>query len=373
MRVHSLGNLPIELVQRIILSIHDNESPSPRYLHHEPLSDLDLFDTHTLKNLSLTCRSLRGIALPYLFALAAITIKPEDISDEGNVEAFIQFLSENHPLRVSNVVIRFLLDTAPVDSRLLQDGYIEKLCSKLNNAIGPKSLTVLFPSALHSLLFSGQYGMAARDDGWAFDMPFHIIHLSLPHLRTDLRKGSLWDQPWSDVTLNEGSSTKVYSTYEYYTKQTPSIFRLRCFHSCVLPDLWSSTVRTFSYVAIFPMSGHIKGIFKRLKCLHNLQSLTTRLLPHDSSSILSDPARVGRCNLSDLWMEFEESYMMIATFVQSMGEDHKLVQFRPLDYAQPNILKMIDPILGSHIQNWECYGVTWTKTRASYPGKVLPS
>ena len=110
------------------------------------------------------------------------------------------------------------------------------------------------------------------------------------------------------------------------------------------------------------MSVHMIRVLDQLKELHNLQTFTTRLTPHETSSILSDPDRIGKCQLADLWMELEESYAMVANFVQFMGENHSLEEFRPLDCIQPTILEILHPVFSKSMRGWEeTSDSTWSR------------
>lgn len=300
-----------------------------------------------------------------------IRFTPRKKTNEGEIGDLLQFyMRHQYQLEVSSVVIRFLFEDLPAD-----EPFIHELCSRVMEEVRPKTLTILVPSRLLSYLdpFHPPNQYPTYGDDWAFDMPFHILHLLNRQTRSHISDHKLWEQPWSTLTLNEGSSLKVYSTYEYYLKRPPSIFSVQSFCEGVMRYAWSSTVQTFEYVAIFPTAYHIEYCFKYLKYLHNLRTITTRLTPHETSSILSDTKRIGKCQFADLWMELRSSYEVITRFVQDMGKDHSLREFRPVDCDQANMAGMIRPIITDGLQDWKSMGNYWSRlARSTDLGHVFP-
>lgn len=359
----TFSDLPSELVQRVVFFLDGKASPSSESLHQEPAVNIVKSDEQNLKNISLTCHFLRALVLPSLFKFTTVACGLRNYPQRNEIKALAHFLSDQSQIKVFSVALCFAVVDPSFDMQLLPDDFIQQRCSEAVDEIQPKSLTVVCPSTLLALLAPYSQDTAIEpDDGWAFDMPLHVLHLSTPQADRHLRKGNLWNETWSAITLNEGSSLKVYSTYEYYLKQTPSIFQLNRFCNGVLRAIWAFTVRKFEYVAIFPMSNHVSRVFNRLVSLHSLQILMTRLLPHENSLILSNPDKVGKCSLPDLWMETESSYASIAAFVQHMGENFSLTQFTPLDFARANIVPMLHPRVADCLQGWELHGINWLRT-----------
>lgn len=92
-------------------------------------------------------------------------------------------------------------------------------------------------------------------------------------------------RPWDALLLNEGSSTRVYKTYEYFHKRPPSMLGALLGAEEFPNDepLVSPTIRNFSYVAIFPLSTHFNTLVQNLP---RIDRLFVQLVPRND--ILKD-------------------------------------------------------------------------------------
>lgn len=111
--------------------------------------------------------------------------------------------------------------------------------------------------------------------------------------------------PWTHLLLNEGSSTRVYKTYEYYHKRPPSMLGALLGAEEFPNDtpLVPSTVRDLSYVGIFPLSTHFDTLVQHLPPLHRL---FVQLVPRND--ILSDRKEMEHLDMNDLWAERNMAY-----------------------------------------------------------------
>ncbi|KAK0629501.1 hypothetical protein B0T17DRAFT_489948 [Bombardia bombarda] len=138
-----------------------------------------------------------------------------------------------------------------------------------------------------------------------------IFRLHCPHElpRAQLPRSRLFTaRPWTHLLLNEGSSTRVYQTYEFFLKQPPSVLGalLGCEEAPNDIPLIPPTVKSLSYVAIFPLSSHFNNL---VSFLPPIDRLFVQLVPRND--ILRDPVEMRHIQLSDLWMERNSCYSLI--------------------------------------------------------------
>lgn len=356
----SLVNLPPELICNIVSYLPNNQNLASDSWHEEPPTDIVESQVQTYRALSHVCQYLRQTILRTLFNATPVVLKyrPNAYNEELRtvllaLEEAKRYLS-SHQLSVANLVVRFSMVESPSEIQSLPDAFFQDTCSRFLQEIKPKSLTIVLPSQLFPFLSSPtQREMVGQDDSWAFDMPLHVLRLSCPRTHSHPTEASLWGSPWSNVTLNEGSSLKAYSTYEFYSKQSPSVFLDNTFCEKIISSTWSLTIREFEYVAIFPLVNHMSHVLSQLKFLTNLATLSMRLAPHEDSAILSDPERVGAAQYNDLWLGLEENYASIARAVLYISETHRLRKFRALDCVHPHVFETLYSIITQCLQGWE--------------------
>lgn len=159
--------------------------------------------------------------------------------------------------------------------------------------------------------------------------------------------------PWDRLTINDNSSISVYSTYEYFLKQTPSILSGHDSTGWrVLANDVKHSLRHLTYVAIFPLVGQIVTFVSLVEAVRGLETLTTQLTPAKDAKtdILADPVRVGKASISDLWMEARSCYRALAQRISKMrGRDRKLTKWIAIDYhAFPIKADILE-----HLTEWE--------------------
>lgn len=112
-------------------------------------------------------------------------------------------------------------------------------------------------------------------------------------------------RPWTSLLLNEGSSTRVYKTYEYFHKRPPSLLGALLGAESFPNDaaLIPPTVRSLSYVGIFPLSSHVNTL---VQFLPRIERLFIQLVPRND--ILKDRREMDHLDMDDLWAERNMSY-----------------------------------------------------------------
>lgn len=359
----SLIDLPPEIIGNIVSHLSDGQDLLFNSWQEEPSTDIVDFYQQTFQTLSQTCHYLRGVALSRLSHVTTVVFKSRRDCHEAEIQSTLQALeaakrfSGSDKVSVINVIVRFLEPEFSLDTESLPQGFMQKCCSRLVNETKPKYLTILFPSQLFPFLSSGhssgQREMISPHDSWAFDMPLHVLHLSCQEQYFRSEADSLWDKPWSTITLNEGSSLKAYSTYDFHTKQNPSLFLDHRFCKNVIKNMWSVTVREFEYVAVFPLVNHLNRILTQLRFLTNLRTLSTRLAPHENSSILLDMSKVRKAQFRDLWSSLEENYASIVGYVLLMRQKHRLRKFKALDCVHSHVCESLYPMMKQRLQGWD--------------------
>ncbi|KAK0721005.1 hypothetical protein B0H67DRAFT_465568, partial [Lasiosphaeris hirsuta] len=124
-------------------------------------------------------------------------------------------------------------------------------------------------------------------------------------------------RPWQHLVLNEGSSTRVYRTYEFFLRRPPSI--LDALLGCGEPPndrpLVPAHLASFSYIAIFPLSSHFNSL---VTSLPRVDRLFVQLVPRND--IMADPEEMRNVQLSDLWMERNSCYSLIMRRLLADGQ-----------------------------------------------------
>ena len=185
-------------------------------------------------------------------------------------------------------------------------------------------------------------------------MDYHILELKLDSIQTilPLPKGIAFKelnaipswplaescllnlQPWTHISLNEGSFLKAYGTYEFFERGPPSLVHsiARAFfltYSDKVDTGWKSinSCRSFTYTGIFPFSNHAR--FHHI--IPYLEELDVQFAPDPQSGILDDKKRTGKAELQDCWQELVSAYhdiaMTIGTARMSSNRFPKLKKF----------------------------------------------
>lgn len=142
-------------------------------------------------------------------------------------------------------------------------------------------------------------------------------------------------RPWTSLLLNEGSSTRVYSTHEYFHKRPPSLLGALLGAEPPPNDapLVPATVRALGYVGIFPLSSHVATLVRHLP---RVDRLFVQLVPRTEVPT-RDYREAALLDLDDLWSERNTSYgkMILSLFDDSdaAGNWRHLQEFESGDAA----------------------------------------
>jgi len=115
-------------------------------------------------------------------------------------------------------------------------------------------------------------------------------------------------RPWTALLLNEGSSTPIYRTYEFFHKVPPSILGALLGAEAFPNDkpLMPPSVRQMDYIGIFPLSNHVNTLVLHLP---RIDKLFIQLVPQNE--ILDDAEEMRLVARQDLWMERNTSYSLL--------------------------------------------------------------
>ncbi|EGR45591.1 uncharacterized protein TRIREDRAFT_81149 [Trichoderma reesei QM6a] len=185
---------------------------------------------------------------------------------------------------------------------------------------------------------------------WIFRQRFHILSLSRPaksverhpatsktpvsirprpHIKTSVPCSLFSIRPWESMLLNEGSSVKVYTTYEYFNHVPPSLLNaLLDAGDESMQHLLLNTLRSFSYIAIFPLATHINhDLIHRIPAL---ESFYIQIVPR-APSFAGDDYRHPAMDISDLWMERNTAY---ASLIMAIFDPPPLGSWSSLQYFE---------------------------------------
>ncbi|MCJ1243248.1 hypothetical protein MMC30_000445 [Trapelia coarctata] len=382
-----LSALPDELLS-LILSHLSTNPPSLSTINDEPSTPLPR-PNPPLKSLSLTSHRFRAFTTPSLFAHARVTLTSLSFKDPyplspdthkphfSEVESLLRFLSLHS---LSPHVRTLLLSTSqdlghsvpnllPTPHEPVTTFSLGDFWPTLFASIRPSIITLLAPPP--TLAFFASCGIYVGD-AWAFNTPFHLLQLRLDSNQqgsdypAPAPTGTLFGiLPWTHCTLNEGSSLAVYNTYEYHSMVAPSIFNGRLRDTPSLPPRTLTALKSFDYIAIFPLYGQVAKVLSFLFILPQLQRVRTQLAPKRENRILEDASRVLRTLYSDLWMEFENTYFLIATNIVQAEWRSPIDELVCLDYQQEGLWESLGHGGEVMSEHWKTLGDGhWIKNAA---------
>ncbi|CAF9936663.1 hypothetical protein IMSHALPRED_010844 [Imshaugia aleurites] len=361
----SLLDLPLELVEQIISVLAEEKPPSVKLLHEEPSASLLRSSYHPLKDLSQACSATRELCFPGLFSAVKVNL--------DSTGTFLRF-SERYNLSclVDSLVLYF--DPSPQVEKF--DNWLPMV--QVTDSVKPSVMTLAFFPSLFAKILPYELNLT---DQWAFDIPYQVLQLKMPR---DLALSSKTSQltvrsqnifrmrPWTHFTFNQGSSIKGYSTYEYFSKQPPSIF---CpenpldFERSMVDDRSFENLTSIDYIAVFPIN-HIIGFCRCMVLMTHLECLRFQIAPTPSNDVLDDRAAMGKCQQRDLWQEFESCYRTLGRSLSRYREFFaEEFEFVSLDYVSPSLRELIDRTVGRQLMNWECDPNAGTWTLNNTPSK----
>lgn len=324
-----------------------------------------------LKSVSLVCKTWRTLVLSKLFrhiqwkpkmsSLRAFTLNPIPL---------LRFMEDNkldRSVTTFTLIVDFVdkdADVRPIAPEIRAVD-LEWLWDQLFSVIDPLRFTIIAPPTTLAAFMSR---MLFLDDAWSFNIPYHILSLgratrgplreksSSSHIETHLsdlhvsgpelstasasqpspaaassstscstrnRKPPACPlftiRPWTSLLLNEGSSIKVYRTYEFFFRRPPSMLGALLGgeeypnNASLIP----STVTDFNYVAIFPLSSHFETLLRHLP---RVDRLFVQLTPEPGNQILQDEEEMKHVDMADLWMERNTAYSSLIREMTMEGE-----------------------------------------------------
>ena len=298
-----------------------------------------------LKTLSSTTRFLRTLTLPQLFKHS--TLQPLEL------DAFLAFAAL-HGLgsKVSSL-------TAHVHTHYnhLHPAWWARLLNALPSAT---QIAIVAPPEILDAL-AGIYTWST--DAWAFDMPLQILRLGLSsdyaqqELDYDNLPNLLAAKPWSQMTVNEGSSLMAYTTYEFFLRRTPSLLTALHFNNSVAGDALFANLLSLDFVAIFPFYNHVDEILKCIRKMKLLQHLFVKLCPDPHTTIFRDEIELagGHMDVNDPWNECETSWMLIAHTVVYLTMEGDLQELQMADVQIEAVRKTLEDSLTARLQEWWAY------------------
>ncbi|KAK4936102.1 hypothetical protein LTR10_022946 [Elasticomyces elasticus] len=368
----TLLNLPTELISRII-SFLDTPSPLEITIRQKPKAPQSLKQlpsaSHnannassvsssasrpSLKHLSLTSRFFRTLTIPFIFK--------HSIVHPLQVTNFLTFL-QNHDLSS-----RILTMTAPLESHFTH--FHPAWWSRLLDALSClTTFTIIAPPEVLDAL-AGIHTWTT--DAWAFNMPYQIIRLehspsgSSPEAQSpmnlvdnddDTLPTLLTARKWHTLTLNEGSSLQAYTTYEFFLRRTPSLLTALHFNNSTIADSLFRSLRSFSFIAIFPFYNHVDEILKSIRKMTSLESLSIKLCPDPDSTVFRDEIELnnGHMDVNDPWNECETSWMLIAHTVIFLTVQGHLETFHMADVQIEAVRESLEKAIVSRLQEWWSY------------------
>ena len=197
---------------------------------------------------------------------------------------------------------------------------VSEIWSQVFSCLEPTRVVVAAPPTTLAALLDTQM---LSGDAWAFDMKMHYIELiqseSLgpEHMKNNCRP---WDwalvhrRPWYHLGYNEGSSITAYSTYEYHLKQSPKMLYLILIRLAKEAQACCN-ITSFSFTGVFPFATNVTSIVRALHRIPTLKRVSVQFAPGPENSLLNEPGRMGRAQSSDFWLEWSESYKVIASYL----------------------------------------------------------
>ncbi|KAF1921616.1 hypothetical protein BDU57DRAFT_55446 [Ampelomyces quisqualis] len=197
---------------------------------------------------------------------------------------------------------------------------VADIWSSIFQHLEPTRVVVAAPPATLAGLLDTQMLSA---DAWAFDMKMHYMELIQPRPLEGQHANSnpqfqnptlILQRPWSHLGYNEGSSITAYSTYEYHLKQSPKMLYLLLVR--LAKEVESShDLTSFSFIGVFPFVTNITAIIRALHKIPSIKQLSFQLAPGPENNALDDAKRMGRAQRTDFWLEWNESYKVLAAYL----------------------------------------------------------
>jgi hypothetical protein len=74
-------------------------------------------------------------------------------------------------------------------------------------------------------------------------------------------------------------------------------------------------ITSFSFTGVFPFVTNVTAIVRALHKIPNLGRIDFQLAPGPENNSLEDPERMGRAQRSDFWLEWNDSYKVLVSYL----------------------------------------------------------
>ena len=362
LRAFPLTDLPSELIDHVF-SFLDSAAPSDVKFNDHPTSTYTTAEDTPLKDLSRVSRRLRGIILPRLFANVRL--------DPYKLTPFLAFIHQHDLAKIVQTVVAQL--QGPCNH--LHPAW----WARLLNEVSTQSFTIICaPHIFAELVNTSIVGAEA----WAFNMPYQLLRFRQPRQTPESPQDhiSLIDLPslfsarkWTELSVNEGSSLKAYTTYEYFLRRTPSLLATLHSSRSTIADNLFANLESFNFTAIFPFYNHVDEILKSVRKMKNLKILRTKLCPEPDSTVLNDEieAAGGHIDVNDPWNEFDTAYNLIAHSVLYLTLEGQLQELHIDDIKMEGIRENIESSITQRLQEWWCYRGDGVWVRQTSPAEPV--
>ena len=367
-----LDVLPIEVVESIVcLMDQDSPPPTAALLYEPPTSaifdsapDAACRSSNSFKSLSQTCRALRRLVTPKLFAhlkvrgedidrLELINVRKSGLSREP-LESILLYID---PLQWPTIHLG--------DTDIKQLRAISASATWLVQTLNPRSFSLVAPPQCLGWLMDHPLNLG---NCWVMALPLQMIRLEqgpvrptrwFPHDTVHDNKTVSTVRPWNHCSYNEGSFASAYNTYDYHSYEAPSLHQDHSMPEMQCHALQLACLRSFELIAVFPFN-HMDNTIYFLARLPNLQTLSVQLAPTLTSQRQDTiNGTTAKCP-SDFWLELETNYKLIRNALNCTL--WCLSEYIVRDYESEGYRDLIDLAMAKVSEDWKSNDRgTWTR------------
>ena len=357
-----INSIPPELLDHIF-SLLVQPPPSPKRLYDQPFHDITQSTVVTLKSCSCVSQRWRRAVLPILFQNARMLLRMDTVERNWPIQVpeFLAFVSRSNCQ--SKIKGFTLVVQDPRPERYNYDDFeggldsLKDLWQLLFNVIDPLRLTIVAPPPVLGALVALGVNLEEVDE---YHMPYHILSLDRPPSPTSahypkrhIPNGTTLLNlcPWESLLLNEGSFIRSYtaSSYLFTIMQSPSILRSLGTNDSWPELLLPKTIKSVSYIAIFPEEHHSTYLYGFL--LH-IQRLYIQFTPrHD---LYPDTLQKGSADVNT--MTAARKYASMTLLKTVLSEPTAFPNLTEIEYGDtkvdPSWQSMVEKALSRYPGRW---------------------
>ncbi|KAH6891424.1 hypothetical protein B0T10DRAFT_312092 [Thelonectria olida] len=185
--------------------------------------------------------------------------------------------------------------------------YPDVLASLLSRVVDLSSEWA-FKSHKHVLSLSRTSRFALHPDPGASAGPVDSLQsTSQQASRTAIPSTVFTIRDWTALLVNEGSFVPVYSAYEFFHYVPPTLLPVVLNTSDPSFHPIQKTLTSFSYIATFPLSRHIRDVVIRF--CPAVEHLYMQMMPR-ADNFWQD-TKLAHIDITDLWLECDMAYSII--------------------------------------------------------------